>query len=108
MPKIHLAFLSEAVIVNARLLISGVEVSTEYKCLNCGSTTGEPVDNASENWYWRVVENGRIGPFCCQSCSREFRLTSGPLFSLNEWERLRFLKWRVSNGELTDSSRVAS
>jgi hypothetical protein len=74
----------------------------DYKCLRCGSDHGEPIDNASENWYWRVVENGRIGPFCCQPCSKEFRLTGDPMFSLMEWERLHFLKWRVLNGELAD------
>jgi DNA-directed RNA polymerase subunit RPC12/RpoP len=81
----------------------------EYKCLRCGSRNGEPIDNSSENWYWRVVENGRVGPFCSQTCSREFRLTDESGFSLTEWERLRFLKWRVTNGELAeDSTQIAS
>ena len=79
----------------------------DYKCLACGNLHGEPTDNNSENWYWRVVENGRVGPFCSQSCSREFRLSGDPVFSLLEWERLHFLKWRVINGELEDS-QVAS
>jgi hypothetical protein len=83
----------------------------DYKCLRCGSDHGEPIDNASENWYWRIVENGRVGPFCSQPCSKEFRLTGDPTFSLIEWERLHFLKWRVLNGELVDitpaSRRVA-
>lgn len=80
----------------------------DYKCLRCGASHGEPIDSASENWYWRVVENGRIGPFCSQACSREFRLSDEPVFSLHEWERLHFLKWRVANGELRDSSQLAS
>jgi hypothetical protein len=80
----------------------------DYKCLRCGSTNGEPIDNASENWYWRVVENGRVGPFCSQPCSREFRLTDEPMFSLLEWERLHFLKWRVMNGQLSDVKNLAS
>jgi hypothetical protein len=79
----------------------------DYKCLSCGNQHGEPTDNNSENWYWRVVENGRVGPFCCQPCSQEFRLSGDAVFSLPEWERLHFLKWRVKSGELTDS-QVAS
>jgi hypothetical protein len=55
-----------------------------------------------------VVENGRVGPFCSQPCSREFRLTDEPMFSLLEWERLHFLKWRVMNGELSDVKNLAS
>ncbi|MGI8827122.1 MAG: hypothetical protein ACR2JC_16070 [Chloroflexota bacterium] len=80
----------------------------KYKCLHCGSHDGEPTENASENWYWRVVENGRVGPFCSQPCSHAFRLTAEPAFSLVEWERLHFLKWRVSNGEAVDTTSVAS
>lgn len=79
----------------------------EYKCLTCGSKHGEPTDNQSENWYWRVVQNGRVGPFCSQPCSREFRLSKETQFTLMEWERLHFLKWRVMNGELQDN-QVAS
>jgi hypothetical protein len=79
----------------------------DYKCLKCGSGHGEPLDPASENWYWRVVENGRVGPFCSQGCSREFRLSGDPMFSLPEWERLRFLKWRITSGELHEN-QVAS
>jgi DNA-directed RNA polymerase subunit RPC12/RpoP len=80
----------------------------DYKCLTCGSQHGEPTDNSSENWYWRIIENGRVGPFCCQPCSREFRLSNEPTFSLLEWERLHFLKWRVLNGELYEGNQVAS
>ncbi len=80
----------------------------DYKCLTCGSKHGEPTDNSSENWYWRVVENGRVGPFCSQPCSREFRLTSEPAFTLMEWERLHFLKWRVQSGQLYEENQVAS
>lgn len=75
----------------------------DYKCLRCGSAHGEPIDQSSENWYWRVVENGRVGPFCCQNCSREFRLGEDPTFSLDEWERLHFLKWRILNGQLAEN-----
>jgi hypothetical protein len=77
----------------------------DYKCLGCGSAHGEPTDNSSENWYWRIVENGRIGPFCTELCSKEFRLVTEAAFSLNEWERLHFLKWRMLNGELQDPRR---
>ncbi len=80
----------------------------DYKCLACGTKHGEPTDNQSENWYWRIVENGRIGPFCSQECSRQFRLHDEPTFSLQEWERLHFLKWRVLKGELEDSEQLAS
>ncbi len=80
----------------------------EYKCLKCGAPRGEPVDNSNENWYWRVVENGRVGPFCSPPCSREFRLDEGPSFSLSEWERLHFLKWRVTGSALEDTKKVAS
>jgi hypothetical protein len=80
----------------------------DYKCLTCGSQNGEPTDNSSENWYWRVVENGRVGPFCSQDCSRDFRLSNDPLFTLLEWERLHFLKWRVLNGEMPESKQIAS
>lgn len=79
----------------------------DYKCLKCGAVHGEPLDQASENWYWRVVENGRIGPFCSHGCSREFRLGEGPTFSLSEWERLHFLKWRIMSGEFHEN-QVAS
>jgi hypothetical protein len=77
----------------------------EYKCLRCGAKHGESIDNSSENWYWRVVENGRVGPFCSQPCSREFRLSGDPVFSLMEWERLHFLKWRFLNGELREAAQ---
>ena len=79
----------------------------EYKCLTCGSKHGAPTDHSSANCSLRVVDNGRVGPFCSQVCSREFRLTSEPVFSLMEWERLHFLKWRVLNGELHDT-QIAS
>ncbi|HEX6507694.1 MAG TPA: hypothetical protein VF221_08700 [Chloroflexota bacterium] len=79
-----------------------------YRCLRYGSAHGEPASNSSENWYWRIVENGRIGPFCSQGCSKEFRLADEPIFSLAEWDRLHFLKWRVLNGELSDNARIAS
>lgn len=80
----------------------------DYKCLTCGSQNGEPTDNSSENWYWRVVENGRVGPFCSQDCSRDFRLSNDPLFTLREWEQLHFLRWRVLNGELPAGEQIAS
>lgn len=85
----------------------------DYKCLTCGSKHGEPTDNNSENWYWRIVENGRVGPFCSQPCSREFRLSSEPTFSLMEWERLHFLKWRVlthqlHDGQVAEENQIAS
>ncbi len=80
----------------------------DYKCLTCGSPHGEPTDNSSENWYWRIVENGRVGPFCSQLCSREFRLSNDAVFSLVEWERLHFLKWRLLHGELPGGRQVAS
>jgi hypothetical protein len=38
-------------------------------------------------------------------CSKEFRLVTEAAFSLSEWERLHFLKWRVLNGELQDPRR---
>jgi hypothetical protein len=79
-----------------------------YKCLGCGSTHGEPASNETENWYWRIVENGRIGPFCTQPCSNEFRLSNEPIFTLKEWDRLHFLKWRILNGELVDNAQIAS
>ncbi len=84
----------------------------DYTCLRCGAAHGEPTDNASENWYWRVVENGRIGPFCSGECSKQFQLPNQPAFSLNEWERLHFLKWRILNDAPVDSpldnSQIAS
>ena len=80
----------------------------EYKCLACGSKHGEETGNDSENWYWRVLENGRIGPFCSQLCSRRFQLSVEPTFSLLEWERLHFLKWRVLTGQLYEGTEVAS
>ena len=80
----------------------------DYKCLTCGSQHGEPTGNDSENWYWRVLDNGRVGPFCSQACSRRFQLTVEPTFSLIEWERLHFLKWRVLKGELREGNQIAS
>jgi hypothetical protein len=80
----------------------------DYKCLKCGSQHGEAIDDSSENWFWRVIDNGRIGPFCSQGCSKEFRLSDDPVFSLVEWERLHFLKWRVMSGELLDPNQIAS
>lgn len=79
----------------------------DYKCLTCGSKHGEPTDASSENWYWRVVENGRVGPFCSQSCSREFRLSPETVFSLEEWERLHFLKWRMTNEQIQETSPIS-
>ncbi len=79
----------------------------DYKCLTCGSQHGEPTSNDSENWYWRILENGRVGPFCCELCSRRFQLTAEPTFSLLEWERLHFLKWRVLSGQLLEGNQVA-
>jgi hypothetical protein len=84
------------------------EAEMNYKCLRCGGAHGEAASNATENWYWRIVENGRIGPFCSQPCSKEFRLSEEPIFTLAEWDRLHFLKWRILNGELSDNAQIAS
>lgn len=70
--------------------------TNQYTCLRCGSVRGEPgVTVGTENWYWRTFPHGRVGPFCALICSRSFRMDEVPSFTLEEWERLRFLKMHV-------------
>jgi hypothetical protein len=71
-------------------------MSVQYKCLTCASLHGEPAENTTENWYWRMVENGRIGPFCRVSCSKAFRLSEEPLFTMTEAMRLLEVSYRTS------------
>lgn len=75
-----------------------------YRCLRCGSSNGEPVDEANENWFWRVVAHGRIGPFCSRHCNDAFVLAIEPTFTLAEWDRLHFLRWRYTQGLAGDFS----
>jgi hypothetical protein len=67
--------------------------SSTYICIICGSKHGEPTESDSENWYWKRVQYGRIGPFCSEAHCNLVHITEDTArFTLEEWERLRFYR----------------
>jgi len=75
-----------------------------YRCLTCGTLSGECSNVPNEStWYWRVLSYGRVGPFCSNHCAKEFSMVEPEnvfcdgRFTLAEWERLRFLRWKAGH-----------